>query len=114
VSGNLGRIQGWLQEQHAGAEKVPSRLAALEPVGCRVLSFRGYKVTLICFRRDNGQLAHLFVVDRAAFPNLQPGTAPTFKSEGDWMTATWMEHDRVYMLATEGDRATAEQYLPRA
>jgi hypothetical protein len=30
------------------------------------------------------------------------------------MTATWMEHDRVYMLATEGDRATAEQYLPRA
>ncbi|HEY2713548.1 MAG TPA: hypothetical protein VGI60_13620 [Chthoniobacterales bacterium] len=113
MSGNLGEINGWLQGQNAAPKQVPPRLAALEPVGCRILSFRGHKVTLICFRRDDGRLAHLFVVDRAAFPGLQPG-APIFKGEGEWMTAIWLENDRVYMLATEGDRETTEHFLPRA
>ena len=114
MSGNLGKIDDWLQEQDAAPNQVPPRLAVLDPVGCRILSFRGHKVTLICFRRGDGRLAHLFVVDRAAFSDLQAGTAPIFKGEGEWMTAIWLENDRVYMLATEGDRETAEQFLPRA
>jgi hypothetical protein len=114
TSGNLGTIETWLQAQRAAPEQVPSRLATLEPVGCRILSFRGQKVTLICFRRADGRLAHYFVVDRAAFPNLQSGTPPLFRREGDWMTATWLEGNHVYMLVLEGDRESASKFLPRA
>ena len=88
--------------------------AALEPAGCRILSFRGHDVTLICFHRDGNQLAHLFVVDRAALPKLKPGAGPIFSSEGEWTTATWAEKDRAYMIAVQGDRDAAQRYLPDA
>lgn len=112
-SKDLGAIKNWLAKKETIPMEVPSRLAALEPAGCRVLSFRGHDVTLICFHRDGDKLAHLFVVDRAAFPKL-PGAGPIFSSEGEWTTATWAEKDRVYMIAVQGDRDAAEQYLPDA
>ncbi len=113
ASHDLGAIKGWLAQTGLPAE-VPPRLAALDPVGCRVLSFRGHDVALICFQRREGRLAHLFVVDRAALPKMQPGDKPIFATSGQWMTASWVENDRVYMIALQGDRAAIEPYLPRA
>jgi hypothetical protein len=111
---DMSAIKDWLTQKEALRPDVSSHLTALPPVGCRVLSFRGHKVTLICFRREGGQLAHLFVVDRSALPNLKPGDAPFFHSEGEWTTASWAEKDRVYMIAVQGDEATARSYLPDA
>lgn len=113
-SKDLVAIKNWLGKKETIPMEVPSRLAALEPAGCRVLSFRGHDVTLICFHRDGDRLAHLFVVDRAAFPKLKPGAGPIFSSEGEWTTATWAEKDRAYMIAVQGDRDAARQYLPDA
>src|SRR6266404_2262267 len=59
-SDNLGAIKGWLAKKEAAPKDVPPRLAALEPLGCRILSFRGRKVALICFQREKDRLAHLF------------------------------------------------------
>jgi hypothetical protein len=114
MSDNLGAIQGWLARKDAVLPDVPARLAILDPVGCRVLSFRGHDVTLICFQRGGDRLAHLFVVDRAALPHVQPGDRVVFQREGEWMTATWMENDHVYTIAVQGDEAAAQHYLPRA
>lgn len=111
---DLGQIRNWLAEKNAAPAKVPARLAALEPLGCRVLSFRGQKVTLICFQREGQRLAHLFVVDRAALPKLKPGAKPIFANEHGWMTATWAEGDSIYMIALQGGRAAIEEYLPSA
>jgi hypothetical protein len=113
-SQDLGAIKHWLAQKDALPPNVPPQLAALQPVGCRVLSFRGHDVTLICFKRDGHQLAHLFVVDRAAFPELPPGAAPVFASEGEWTTASWMEKDRVYTIAVQGDANAVQRYLPHA
>jgi hypothetical protein len=113
-SDDLGAIKGWLAQKEAAPMNVPPRLAALQPVGCRVLSFRGQKVTLVCFKRGEDRLAHLFVVDRAAMPKMKPGDQPVYQDALGWTTATWAEGDRVYMIAVEGDRAAVERYLPRA
>lgn len=113
-SAELGSIKDWLAQKETLPVDVPSRLAALHPVGCRVLSYRGHDVTLICFHRENGGLAHLFVVDRAALPGLKSGAAPFFNQEGEWTTASWAEGDRVYMIAAQGDRAAVQSYLPDA
>lgn len=114
MSGNLGAIQDWLTQKEARLPNVPARLAVLDPVGCRVLSFRGHDVTLICFQRGGDRLAHLFVVDRAALPRVHPGDPVVFQREGEWMTATFVEDDHVYMVAVQGDEAAARQYLPHA
>ena len=113
-SHDLGAIKNWLDKKDAAPMDIPPRLAALQPAGCRVLSFRGHDVTLICFHRDGDRLAHLFVVDRAALPKLKPGAGPIFSSEGEWTTATWAEKDRAYMIAVQGDRDAVQRYLPDA
>jgi hypothetical protein len=113
-SGDLGAIKGWLAKKEAARTNVPPRLAALQPVGCRILSFRGQKVALICFQRGQDRLAHLFIIDRAAMPKIRPGDQPVYQDALGWTTATWAEGDRVYMIAVEGDRAAVRRYLPRA
>jgi hypothetical protein len=113
-SHDLGAIKNWLAKRDATPMDIPPRLAALQPLGCRILSFRGQKVTLICFRRDGDRLAHLFVIDRAAMPKMKPGEKPVFADAGEWTTASWVENDRLYMIAVRGDRAAVERYLPGA
>ena len=53
-SDDLGAIKRYLAEKETRPAEVPEPLAALAPLGCRVLSFRGHDVTLICFRREGG------------------------------------------------------------
>ncbi len=113
-SNDLGEIKSWLAQKETLPLKVPARLAALAPIGCRILSFRSHDVTLICFHREGKRLAHLFSIDRAAMPKMKPGDKPIFANEHGWMTATWAEGDRVYMIAMQDGRAEIEQYLPRA
>jgi hypothetical protein len=113
-SQDLGKIQKWLEQKTTIPVEVPPALASLEPVGCRILSFRGHDVTLICFHRDGNRLAHLFVVDRAVLPELKPGEGPVFSAEGEWTTASWAERDHAYMITVQGDRATVQSYLPDA
>jgi hypothetical protein len=113
-SSNLDQIKNWLGQKHEKPMQIPAQLAALDPVGCRVLSFRGHDVTLICFYTEEKRLAHLFVVDRAALPNLKPGDKPIFSNQHGWMTATWAEGGDVYMIAMQGSRAEVEPLLPRA
>ncbi len=113
-SHDLGTIKNWLERKEAIRMEIPQGLAALEPVGCRILSFRGHDVTLICFHREGNRLAHLFVVDRAALPKLRPGEGPVFSTEGEWTTASWSEKDQAYMITVQGDRAAVQRYLPDA
>jgi hypothetical protein len=106
------RIQNWLSRTRAPADVlIPPGLSALEPIGCRVLFFRGEKVTLICFRRSGTRLAHLLVMDRKALPKLRSNSAPIFAQEGEWATAAWAKGDRVYLLAAQGERALIAHYL---
>ncbi len=113
-SSNLGVIKEWVATKATKPVKLPAAVAALEPIGCRVLSFRGQDVTLICFHAGDKRLAHLFVVDRTALPGLAPGAKPIFANEHGWMTATWAEADHVYMITMQGSRAEVEQFLPKA
>ncbi|CAN5397498.1 hypothetical protein BH20VER3_BH20VER3_04170 [soil metagenome] len=111
-SDELGTIKKWLSERKTAPLDVPSRLAALEPIGCRVLSFRGQEVTLICFEREEDGLAHFFVVNRAAMPQMKPGAKPVLAQEGEWATATWAEKDSVYMITAQGGPETVQRFLP--
>jgi hypothetical protein len=111
-SSNLEHIQNWLAKAAAPTDVfIPPGLATLDPIGCRVLFFRGQRVTLICFRRSGKNLAHLLVVDRGVLPKLRTIRNPIFAPDGSWMTASWQRDNRIYLLATQGDRALLEHYI---
>lgn len=112
MSDDLGEIKQFLAKNDTAQMKVPPHLAALEPIGCRVLSYRREKVTLICFQRKEDGLAHLFVVDGAALPEMKPGQKPIIAQEGEWATATWAENDSVYLVTVQGGPTAVQRYLP--
>src|SRR4030095_15065448 len=65
----IGPIKQWITERKAPLAEIPPGIAAVETMGCRILSFRGHPVTLICF--CHGQtVAHLLMVDRDALPGV--------------------------------------------
>jgi hypothetical protein len=109
-SSDLERIKIWLDSAGAPASvALPEGLQALKPIGCRVLSFRGHRVTLICFRRTQGRLVHLFVDNDETLAGLR--SEPVFASEGNWTTAAWEENGQSYLLAAEGNEDLLRQYL---
>ncbi|MEP6956637.1 MAG: hypothetical protein ABI883_07410, partial [Chthoniobacterales bacterium] len=114
ATSQLPRLTAFLQENGAPSQlSIPQRVQQMKAVGCRTLRFRGSEVGLICFKRaDNGELAHLFVIDRKAVAKLRATLAdPQFAEQGEWMTASWVEGDHVYLFATKGNRATVEKFL---
>jgi len=108
----LPRISSWLEKNNAPAQvDLPEGLRALQPIGCRTLRYRGHDVALICFKRDNGLLAHIFVLDRRAFPRLTDRASPDFATQQGWTSASWAEGNNAYILTTKGDRELIEKYL---
>lgn len=111
-SDELPRITTFLEKTGAPARfTLPRGLGEMEPVGCRTLRFRGHDVALVCFKRTDGRLVHLFVVDRGALPRLARDGSRDYSAQGEWTTAAWAEGGRAYLVAVEGDRATLEKYL---
>jgi len=82
---------------------------------CRILSFRGYPVTLICFLPWKTLWAHLFIVDRAALSALKPGKPPVFSGQDDWTVATWADqHYACMVCCPRWPPPQRGHYLPHA
>ena len=109
----IGPIKQWIAERRAPLADIPPGIATIETMGCRILSFRGHSVTLLCFCHGN-TVAHLFMVDRAALPALDSGKPPVLSSQGDWTIATWADQRYVCMVAVHDGPAAARRYLPHA
>jgi hypothetical protein len=111
-SNRLSDLTTWLSSEHSMSDVVvPEKVKAMEPAGCRVLRYRAHDVGLICFHRANGNLLHLFVMDRREFPRLPDKGRAEFAKQGEWMTAAWVEGEHVYLMAVQGDQSALESYL---
>jgi hypothetical protein len=111
-SSQLSQVTAFLKEHGAPSGlHVPGQLQQLGPVGCRTLRFRGGDVALICFRRGDGDLMHMFVIDRKAMAKVKSMEEPQFAVEGDWMTAAWTDDEHTYLLAAKGSRESLAKLL---
>ncbi|MBA4149037.1 MAG: hypothetical protein H0X66_13045 [Verrucomicrobia bacterium] len=110
-SSDLGEIKGWLSQNNAHVDfTLPEGLKEMPGIGCRVLSWNGQKVTLICFGKMGVEEVHLLIVDRSGIGQPPPGT-PQFARHDGWNTASWSRGDKVYMLAGRGEESTLSKYL---
>lgn len=107
---NLNDINEFLAKSGAPSEfDIPQPLRDLEPIGCTKLRFRGEDVAVICFKRGNGKVAHLFVINRKAIQGVGP--SPNFANQGNWATAAWVKGDCDYLLTVQGDQREAAKLI---
>jgi hypothetical protein len=107
---NLTDINRFLAKSGAPSGfDIPQPLRDLEPIGCTKLRFRGEDVAVICFKRGNGKVAHLFVINRKAIQGVGP--SPTFANQASWATAAWVKGDCDYLLTVQGDQREAAKLI---
>ncbi|MEX2577628.1 MAG: hypothetical protein WD342_01110 [Verrucomicrobiales bacterium] len=132
TGGTLGEFQGDMLEEVRGLDGMdfqsndPAAVAAwlrsreLDPgsalaaeanghalVGCKIVQWKGYRVSLVCFRlagEEGMPGLHVMTMDAAALET-PSGEGPQFASDGTWSAATWRDDDRVYFLAAKGEHA---------
>lgn len=114
---NLVEVREFLARHNAPANyALPSALENAMSTGCVVLRWENQPVSMICFRSgrplsptEKSDL-FLFVADRSALPNFS-GNSRKFEQVGRAATATWVEGEKVYLLATRGDAEFLRKFL---
>lgn len=98
ASADLKQIQEWLRTEKApGDFAIPAAVQDLRVNGCRVVDWRGQKVSLICFFNE-GRHLHLFVVDEKALADVPPDNMPDFEKSSGWKTVCWSVGNKTYLL----------------
>jgi hypothetical protein len=92
-------LEQWLIENrgHPGFV-LPPGLADKGIKGCKVLDWRGHRVTLLCLK-FGGKHVDVFVVDEADLPGLSLKVTPVFASDQGMTTAAWRRDGKIYFLA---------------
>ncbi len=102
MSRDVPEVRRWLaQKESHGDLVIPTGLDGRPSLGCRLLDWKGHKVSLVCFDMENKQVAHLLVVDSAAFKDA-PTESPVFNQVGDVATASWSRGGKTYVVASKG------------
>lgn len=111
-SHNPAELMAWLHSSHApAARKLPPNLEKLESLGCKIFSWNGVPVSVICFVRPDGGMIHLVTTNASPRSDLTLEVKAKFVQQGEWATATWREGDMIYMLALEGSPDELRSYL---
>lgn len=115
---NLTEIRTYLAANRGLADYVlPAPLEATAGTGCKVLSWHGRPVSMVCF--NSGALASpggadlfLFVIDRSKVRKPPAGNAPQFtRLSPSLVVASWAQGDKAYVLAGTGDEAFLRRFL---
>ena len=104
-------IRAWLTRQPAFASaQLPQGLEKFPGIGCRTIEWQNQKLALVCFMVE-GQVMHVFVMPRSAFPELPASSTPHLAKVGGQNTASWASGDHIYLIVTLADKAVLHEIL---
>lgn len=107
----LPEVREWLSSQHPLTQaNLPKALEGFPSIGCRTVEWQGKKLALVCFMVE-GQVVHLFVMPRTAFPDAIVNSTPQLAKVGSQNTASWSTSENLYLLVTQADKALLEKFL---
>lgn len=96
---NAAQVQAWLASHKAETNYVvPVGLRGVTGMGCRVLTWDGNDISMICFPQQGTNHVDLFVAEKSAFKGSIPGDKPQFVTTGRNAMASWSQADKVYLL----------------
>ncbi len=85
------------QKSPLGNPEKPGGLASVKPLACRVIDWRGQKVSIICVGRD-GLEAHVFVVDRKVIRDAGDVDIKAIAKASDYPVAAWEDDKHAYVM----------------
>ena len=107
----LPEVRQWLSQQHSlTTAKLPKTLEQFPSIGCRTVEWQGKKLALVCFMVE-GEVVHLFVMPRSAFPDAPVAATPTLAKVGAQNTASWSSAENLYLLVTKADEKLLQKLL---
>jgi len=114
LANNAASIQLWLSTN--GVETnyvVPIGLRGVAGLGCRVVSWDGIKVSMICFPQQGTNHVDLFIAEKNDFNGSVPGAKPQFAAIGTNTIASWSQAGKVYLLFGHGpaDEKLLREYI---
>jgi hypothetical protein len=108
---DLGQIQAWLADRGMETNFVmPTALSGAPTTGCRILDWRGHKVSMVCYTLEGSRHVDLFVAEKSDFMFPPPGGLH-FGKINDLTTAIWSKNDKVYFMIGQGDEVFFRKYL---
>ena len=98
---DFSKVKSWLTEHHALADiSLPPAIAqAPALMGCRILSWHGQPVSMLCFMMSGSHHVDLFVTPAASIADAPALGQPVYASVNQNATAGWRVGDNVYVLA---------------
>lgn len=111
-------IRAYLKQNNAPSDFVLNEALKLTPMtGCAVENWNGTKVSMICFHshpensNTNASDLWLFVANRSSISDAPNATHPQVQQVNSLIVATWVDGDRLYMLARQGDLEGLKKFL---
>lgn len=97
--GSMAEVAHFVEEHHSpiGNAQHPGGLATVKPLACRVIDWRGQKVSIICVGRD-GLEAHVFVVDRHAISPAKDVDVKAVATASGYPVAAWEDDQHAYVM----------------
>ena len=107
----LPEVREWLRQQHPLMKAdLPKELERFPSIGCRTVEWQGKKLALVCFMVE-GQVVHLFVMPRTAFPDANVKATPALAKVGSQNTASWANGENLYLLVTHAEQSLLQKML---
>jgi hypothetical protein len=114
---SLNQIRAYLAAHKALADYVlPEPLNAAAGTGCKVMSWQGKPVSMVCFNSGTTPDPakpdlYLFVVARSDVSHPPVADSPKLSRVSRLTVASWSRGDLSYVLAGEGDEAFLRKFL---
>jgi hypothetical protein len=114
---DLSEIRSYLADNKGHADyHLPAGLENTSGTGCAILSWRGQRVTMVCFNSGKTKPAtnpdlFLFIVDKTAFSHAPAAATPQYAQVRRLATATWTSGSETYLLAEVGNTDSLRKYL---
>ncbi len=109
--GDVMKVKAWLVEKGApgGAELRPG-LQTAEPFGCKIIDWRGHKVSMMCFGR-NEEEAHLFIVSRDAIREMGGIEQGRMEQVSGYPVIAWTDGTQAYVLVGHTSETDLKEFL---
>jgi hypothetical protein len=109
---DMKQVVAWLAERHGENKFVlPVALNGENGLmGCRILDWRGQKVSMLCYLLKNSGHMDLFVADAKIFSDAPPDK-PRFAASGGMPTASWSRDGVAYLIVGFGNETDLEKAL---
>ena len=95
----MDSIENWLIDNKSPVfESIPDELLALDPIGCKELQWQGRNVSLVCFHTVDGNIIHLFIMERGPADDQGISAITSVAVSHDLETGGWLSDEKVYLL----------------